>query len=318
MTENVSEKVYCYEKPQDNSALWATLMNNHNNSPLETAALLNGGAFGGNQWNSPFMYLVWMFMMRWMGGGNYCDGNCYTQGINETQRQVANLQNQMLDNHNSDLIMAGIKGNEGAIREASTRMGCDINALSAAISNVRASVDNVAAQTGFSAERVINAINLGDANLMSKMQDCCCQQKQLILEQGYQSQLATERQTNILGSKVDNNFASLQLQNCKDNGSVLERIGQLANGVTQGFSATAYEAARHASESLRAGEINTQRIIDSQNAGFQRIVDQMCANETQGLRDKLAQMSQEAQTAQILAKIGNNGGCGGCNSGCGI
>lgn len=64
--------------------LVAALMNNNNKSldpatvallrdndkGLETAALANGGGmFGGAaMWNNPFMYLVWMWMMRWMNG----------------------------------------------------------------------------------------------------------------------------------------------------------------------------------------------------------------------------------------------------------
>ena len=43
------------------------------NNDLATIALLgNGGGFGGNgMWNNPFMYLVWLYMMRWMNGGDW-------------------------------------------------------------------------------------------------------------------------------------------------------------------------------------------------------------------------------------------------------
>jgi hypothetical protein len=43
------------------------------NNDLATLALLGGnsGGFGGNgMWNNPFMYLVWMWMMRWMNGAS--------------------------------------------------------------------------------------------------------------------------------------------------------------------------------------------------------------------------------------------------------
>lgn len=43
------------------------------NNDLATLALFGGGngmGFGGNGlWNNPFMYLVWMWMMRWMNNG---------------------------------------------------------------------------------------------------------------------------------------------------------------------------------------------------------------------------------------------------------
>ena len=39
-----------------------------NNDNLATMAMMNGG-FGGGMWNNPFMYLVWMYIMRWMNNG---------------------------------------------------------------------------------------------------------------------------------------------------------------------------------------------------------------------------------------------------------
>ena len=39
----------------------------NNNDNLATMAMMSNGGFGGN-WNNPFMYLVWMWMMRWMNG----------------------------------------------------------------------------------------------------------------------------------------------------------------------------------------------------------------------------------------------------------
>jgi hypothetical protein len=35
----------------------------------------------------------------------------------------------MNDNHVSDLLMQAIQGNNNAIQEAATRLGCDINAV---------------------------------------------------------------------------------------------------------------------------------------------------------------------------------------------
>ena len=52
--------------------------NGFGNNDLATLALLggNGGGFGGNgMWNNPFMYLVWMWMMRWMNGANEWGNN---------------------------------------------------------------------------------------------------------------------------------------------------------------------------------------------------------------------------------------------------
>lgn len=71
--------------------------------------------------------------------------------------------------------MDAVKGNEMAIGQLANNLNCDFNTLSSAICSVRSGVQEVAGQVGFSAERVINAINLGDANLTSALQNCCCQ-----------------------------------------------------------------------------------------------------------------------------------------------
>lgn len=44
---------------------------------LPWMAMMNGGmgGFGNGMWNNPFMYLVWMWMMRWMNRGEFGEGN---------------------------------------------------------------------------------------------------------------------------------------------------------------------------------------------------------------------------------------------------
>lgn len=71
--------------------------------------------------------------------------------------------------------MDAVKGNNTAIGQLANNLNCDFNTLNTAVSSVRSGVQEVAGQVGFSAERVINAINLGDANLTSALQTCCCQ-----------------------------------------------------------------------------------------------------------------------------------------------
>ena len=57
------------------------------NNDIATLALLGGGGgFGANGWmNNPFMYLIWAYMMRWMNGGEWGNGNVrrLTDGIGE-------------------------------------------------------------------------------------------------------------------------------------------------------------------------------------------------------------------------------------------
>lgn len=70
------------------------------------------------------------------------------------------------------------------------------------------------------------------------------------------------------------------------------RIDQLSNGVAQGFAQVGFLTQQ------QTNELNTNA-----NANTQRILDHMCAAETQALRDKLAQASQDAQTATIIGTL---------------
>lgn len=90
---------------------------NSTNQMLPWMAMMNGGmgGFGNGMWNNPFMYLVWMWMMRWMNRGEFGDGNnCQNLQSAEIQGQLAGLREQMNTNQNTQLLMDAIKGNSAA------------------------------------------------------------------------------------------------------------------------------------------------------------------------------------------------------------
>lgn len=86
---------------------------------------------------------------------------------------------------------------------------------------------------------------------------------------------------------------------CEQKTTVLNQTNQLqamlaalTNSMSQGFAQVGY-----------ATQQQTCDITNACNANTQRILDRMCCNEVQALRDQLAQASQNAQTATILAAI---------------
>lgn len=269
----MDEKIYLTERDHD-SSLWPAMM-------------MCGGA--NNQWNNPFIYLVWMMYAQRMWGNNGWNenGNC---GYNTLQGQISSLQNQMQDNHNSDLILQGIHGNENAIREASTRIGCDLNVLQQSICDVRGGIDKLSGQVGFSAERVINAVNMGDCNVIQALKDCCCATQKLILEQGYQNQLAQK----------DQMFAT--------------QVGfdRTNTGLERGFSAVAFQAQQDKCDIIRSSQDNTQRIIDTLNNHWK---DEQ-ALQIQDLKFQLSQERQNRYLASLTGGCGCNTGCGGCGGNC--
>ena len=252
---------------RDNDGLYALLANQRNNNdPMAMAAMMNGGM--GGQWNNPFIYLVWMmFAQRLWGNGCGENGGC-------SNPQIAALQNQMQDNHNSDLILQGIGNNTGAIRELAGNLNCDFNTLNSAICDVRGGIDRLAGQVGFSAERVINAVNMGDSNIIQALKDCCCQTQQSILRMSYEQQLATCQQTGELRNGQ------------RDLGSI----------ITQGFSSTAFQAQQDKCDIIRAGQDNTQRIIDTLNNHWN-------ADLQQRYNDARLELSQLRQNATLIAAL---------------
>lgn len=61
--------------------------------------------------------------------------------------------------------MDAIKGNNVAIGQLAGQLNCDFNTLNSAICDVKGGIDKVASAIGFSAERVINAVQSGQEYL---------------------------------------------------------------------------------------------------------------------------------------------------------
>ena len=57
--------------------------------------------------------------------------------------------------------------------------------------------------------QVINAIQSGNSALASQLATCCCENRLLTTQQGYESQIRTLEQTNQLGSQADRNTNSI-------------------------------------------------------------------------------------------------------------
>ena len=282
MEDKITEKVYCYDHPSaynNHDALAIAAMANKNNgcNVADMMAMMNG-----NQWNnSPWMYLVfmWMFGNGGFGGFGNNRGNLVQDA--EIQNQITSLRSQMADNHNSDLLMSAIQGNNQDMKTLAANLNCDFNQLQGGICAVRSAIEQVAGQVGFSAERVINAANLGDLNIVQQLKDCCCQTQQNIIRMGYENQLG---QKDILGG--------LQQQT-----NTLERGLDFVNrSVERGFSALGFQNAQDKCDIIRSSQDNTQRIIDTLNTHWQ-------ADLQQRYNDARLELSQQRQNATIIAAL---------------
>ncbi len=251
------------------------------NQMLPWMAMMNGGMGGfgnGAMWNNPFIYLVWMWMMRWMNNnGDW--GNNDQQGLS---RQIQTLQDQMQDNHNSDLIMQGINGNAAAIREAADKMGCNFNVLNQAVCGVRSSIDQLGGQLGFTGERIMNAVNSGDCKVIEALNNCCCTTQKAIIEQGYQNQLANERQTYQITNSIDTVGRSVERGFCDSNYATQAQTCALQNTIRDTSTA------------------NTNQII----AKLDAMQNQALLDKIDALREKNSQQAVVINNAQQTAAFG--------------
>ena len=263
------EKVYCTGDGGNGNLATALLARGNNNDPMAMMAAMGGGM--GNWMNNPFAY---MMMMAWMRDWNNRGGNLQDT---EIQNQIASLRTQMQDGNNTQLLMDAVKGNNVALGQLAQNLNCDFNQLQSAICGIQAAIQDVGGKIGYSAERVINAANLGDLNIVQQLKDCCCQTQQNIIRMGYENQLG---QKDILNAMQQGfSYTNTGIERAASN------IGNLLQTI--------------ACDIKTSGERNTQRIVDVLNVHW-----------TQDLQHRLdrseMQLSQERQNATIIAAINSS------------
>lgn len=265
-----TEKIICTDRGNDAMAYLAGMNGacNRGNDPMAMAAMMNGNGM----WNNPFVYLVWMMFAGRFFNGNGWDGNGNAQG--NITAQLDSLRSQMSDNQNSGLIMDAIKGNATAIGQLASNLNCDFNALQNAICCVKSAIEQVGGQIGFTGERIINAVNMGDCNVIQAIKDCCCTTQKSILEMGYQNQLA----------------------NCNQTNTIMGGINTVNTGLERGFANVAFEAQAQTCQLINAGNTNTQRIIDTLNCHWNQELQQK-------YQDARLELSQQRQNAYLISQL---------------
>lgn len=119
------------------------------------------------------------------------------------------LANQMNNNNNTDLVMNAINGTDADVRLLATTLNADINEVTNAIHQVQSAIQSVGAQNGMGFLQVTNAIQSGNAAISRQLCECCCENRLLTTQQGYEGRIQTIEQTNQLGSQADRNTRSI-------------------------------------------------------------------------------------------------------------
>lgn len=282
MAEEVIKTTSCCNDAMMGGLLGA-MANRDNNNPLAMAAMMRDRD-DADMWNNPFAYMMMMGMMRYMYGAdwNNRDNGADVQRA-EIQGQIESLRNQMADNQNSNLLMGAIQGNGNDLKMLASNLNCDFNALQNSICGIQAGIQQLGGQVGFSAERVINAISQGNLQMTIALKDCCCQTQQNIIRMGYENQMGQKDIVN-------------QMQ---------QGFSYTNSGIERAASNLGFQMQQDKCDIIRAGENNTQRIIDTLTGHW----SQEQANEIQDLKFKNSQLQQNIYFANLM-----NGGCG-CGAG---
>ena len=265
------EKVYCTGDCGNDNLAAALLARGRDNDPATMLAAMNGGIGGG--WNNPFAYMMMLGMFRFMYGDGWNGQNGNVQRA-EIQSQIDSLRNQMSDNHNSDLLMGAIQGNNQDLKTLAANLNCDFNALQSSVCGIQAAIQDVGGKVGFSAERVINAANLGNLNIIQQLKDCCCTTQQNINRMGYENQLGQKDIINSMQRGFDFNNRSIE----------------------RGFSALGFQLQQDKCDIIRSNQDNTQRIVDVLNNHWQQDLQQK-------YNDARLELSQQRQNATIIAAL---------------
>ena len=158
-------------------------------------AFQNNGGFGGG--NGAWWWIMFMWMM-WDRNGRNGNFNDYLASVNgnEGRQYLADIMNGRFDNLNTlaQLLNTSVEG------------------IKSGVFGLQNSITQVAGQIGMSGLQTINAIQAGDTSILSKLCECCCENRLAIANQtnALQSTLAANHANDIL--QAEKNAAALQLQ----------------------------------------------------------------------------------------------------------
>ncbi|MDE5986838.1 MAG: hypothetical protein K2H16_06100 [Prevotella sp.] len=287
------------------ASLIASLCQNRGLDPNMVAAMMNNNRGNGAFGDMGAWWIVILLIFGWGGFGNGFGGGFGGRG---SAQGLADLGNLVNSDAGRELIMQAIQGNATAISQLASTVHCDQNALQGAIQSLSTQMCQLGNTLGLGQRDIIAAMENGNTSIMSKLCDCCCENR-----------LAIANQTNTLQGAI--NFVN--------------------SSVERGFAATNYAFADQTCQ--LKNEINALK----QYVGDQFCQDRMdqMRRENQNLRDQVQAFqlsaSQQQQTANLVAQLrpcpspayvvpnpfgcgcnnygypfnGNN--CGGCNNGCG-
>ena len=296
-------KIFSLGEQGNMSGLISALCQNRGVDPNMLAAIMNNNRGGWGDCGA--WWIIILLIFGWGGFGNGFGGGFGGRG---TAQGLADLGNLVNNDAGRELLMQAIQGNATAISQMAAQTHCDQNALQGAVQNLSTQICQMGNTLGLGQRDIVNAMQNGNTAILSKLCDCCAENR-----------LAICQQTNTL-------------QNA---------INTVAVGQERGFSSVAYETQKQTCDILGAIDKQTQAMV----AQFSAIKEREDQREIQNLRDQVQayqlSASQQQQTRALIDQLQpcakpayitcspcqsmfgfpygypyNNGNCC-CNNGCG-
>lgn len=155
----------------------------------------NNGSYGLGGWGGGLLGFILGILL----GNNGLFGGGFGNGFG------GNWGNMLNNNNNTDLIMNAINGTDSDIRLLATTLNADVNQVTDAIHQVQGAIQQVGAQNGMGFLQVTNALQSGNAAISRQLCECCCENRLLTTQQGYEGRIQTIEQTNSLNGTINGN-----------------------------------------------------------------------------------------------------------------
>jgi len=174
---------------------------NSGNSVPAWMAMNNGGLFGNSGLGGGIVgFLLGLaFGNGWGGFGGF--GGGYGSGAG-----AGFLSNQINNDSGRELLMNAItssgEASRAAVQNLATMVGQDFNLVNSGVQTIQSALSSLALSQAVSVPQIINSIQSGDS-------ECCCENRLLTTQQGYEARIQTIEQTNQLGAQADRNTASV-------------------------------------------------------------------------------------------------------------
>ena len=238
----------------------------HQLDPNLLLSMMNNGGFGGN---GNWIWIIFLFFLYgWNRNGFFGNNGVAGEGT------IASTAER-------EMLLQAINGNGAAIGNLATTLNCDINSVKDAINAVQSSICSVGNQVGLTSQQVINAIQQGNMSLAQQFAQCCCDNKLLVTQMGYEGQLRDQANTAALTSSINT----------------------VNTGVERGFSSVAFETAQQTCQLQNGMRAQTQTIIDKLSAMEANAQQDKIANLTAQLTAANSRAERQAELAPILAEL---------------